>query len=366
MRRLIATCALALAAANAAPPAVVRVADRTAPGAALPTRVTGRAAPAGGDRIALRRQWPGSYFETAFRGRQAFFKLGAGDVVLQVSVDGRRVATLRKPAPGLYQVDATTASRHVLRIDVSSESQAGPSEFGGYFAGARTRGARLAPRRRQIEFIGDSHTVGYANESAKQDCTQEEVFQSTDTTRAFGALVAKRYDADYQVNAISGRGVVRNYNGFEADPLPIVYPFVLFDKAIRANQPQWQPDVIVIALGTNDFTTPLRNGEKWKDREALHADFEATYVAFVRGLRARNPHAFFILWATDKADGEIEAEVSKVARTLRAAGETRLAYVPIDGLSFAACHSHPSLADDARIATMLTATIERQPKVWHR
>jgi len=27
-------------------------------------------------------------------------------------------------------------------------------------------------------------------------------------------LVARRFDADYQVNAISGRGLVRNYDGF--------------------------------------------------------------------------------------------------------------------------------------------------------
>ena len=38
--------------------------------------------------------------------------------------------------------------------------------------------------------------------------------------------------------------------------------------------------------GTNDFSTPLNPGERWKTREALHPDCETTCVRFLHALHA--------------------------------------------------------------------------------
>jgi lysophospholipase L1-like esterase len=353
----------ALALAMAPPLAAARLtsADDQAAGAPLPFRTMGRVSAGPGGET---RQWPGTMFETAFRGSAALFRIGAGPVRLHVRVDDVPVDDLVKPAPALFRVDGLGAGVHRLRVEVASESVKAPTTFGGFFAAPGTLPAALASSARQIEFVGDSHTVGYGNTSPKRDCTEDEVWATTDTSRAFGPMLAQRYRADYEVNAISGRGIVRNYNGFAADTLPQAYPFTLFDKAARANEPGWHPQVIVMALGTNDFTTPLHAGERWPDRAALHADFEQSYVDFVHGLRARNPHAFLVLWATDMADGEIEAEVGKVVARLRAEGEKRLAFVPVNGLAFSACNAHPSLADETVIADRLAAAIDRVPNVW--
>jgi len=167
------------------------------------------------------------------------------------------------------------------------------------------------------------------------------------------------------VNAISGRGIVRNYNGFSADTMPQAYPYVLFGKATRYDDAGWKPQLIVIALGTNDFTTPLNPGEKWKTRDALHEDFEASYAGFVRALRARNPNAYFLLWATDMAGGEIATEVTRVVERLHAAGEQRVAFVPVGGLNLSACNYHPSAADDRTIAAALARFVDAHPQIWH-
>src|SRR6185312_14756892 len=108
----------------------------------------------------------------------------------------------------------------------------------------------------QIEFIGDSHTVGYGNTSRTRECTQDDVWKTTDNSQSFGPLIAGHYAADYQINAISGRGIVRNYNGTPGDTLPVAYPYVLFDKKEEYSDPHWKPQIIVISLGTNDFSTP--------------------------------------------------------------------------------------------------------------
>jgi lysophospholipase L1-like esterase len=328
----------------------------------LPIAVTGRVER--GPDGSLLRQWPGTYFETAFTGRSAYFRVGLGEVSLRVTVDDGAPLALVKPAPETYRVSGLAPGRHHLRIDIASESQAGPTRFDGFFAPASARSAALSHRSRSIEFIGDSHTVGYGNTSPTRQCSEAEVWGTTDTSRGLASLVARHYGADYQVNAISGRGVVRNYNGFAARTLPQAYRYATLDGKALANPRGWVPQIIVISLGTNDFSTPLNGREKWTSREGLHADFEATYVGFVGQLRTRYPQAQILLWATDLANGEIRQEVARVVGQLRQLRVERVKFVPVENLSFSACNSHPSLADDATIARRLIEAIDADPGPW--
>jgi lysophospholipase L1-like esterase len=313
----------------------------------------------------LLRQWPGTYFETAFQGDEVYFRVGPGQVSLRLSVDGEAAVPLVKPAAGLYRVAGfRRGGQHLLRIAVASESQAGPTAFGGFLAGAGTRPAPLPRRSRQIEFIGDSHTVGYGNTSAGRDCSQDEVWATTDTSRGVPALVAAHYGADYEVNAISGRGIVRNFNGFAADTLPQAYPFTLFDKRQAAGDAGWQPRVIAISLGTNDFATALRDGERWATREQLRADYEATYLQFISELRRRHPGAYLVLWIAAGAGAEVHDQVARVAEQARRVGHERVGFVPVPGLSMAGCDWHPSVADDRRIAEALIRHLDAQQDLW--
>jgi lysophospholipase L1-like esterase len=309
-------------------------------------------------------QWPGTYFEAAFAGPQVCFDIGKGKVILHVIVDNQPPIALPQPAPGMQCASGLANTPHTIRVDVVTESQDAPNVFGGFAIPASEKPLVPPHRARQIEFIGDSHTVGYGNTSPTRDCNNDVVWATTDTSQAFGPLVAEHYNADDQINAISGHGIVRNYNGGAGDPVPVAWPYILFDKQSLYNDPAWHPQVIVIALGTNDFSTRLRSGEKWKTREDLHADFEATYVRFLETLRARNPHAYVIVWATDMADGEIEAEARKVVEAWKAAGESRVTFIPINGLQFSACNFHPSLADHQTIATILEKFIDATPGIW--
>ena len=311
-------------------------------------------------------QWPGTYFTASFRGTEAYFRVVEGKQILHVAVDRQAPVVLAKPEPGMYRVSGLTNDAHNVRIEVVTESQAEPNSFGGISLPPSSSPLSAPHEQRQIEFIGDSHTVGYGNTSTKHECTEEEVWENTDNSLAYGPLTAGHYDADYQINAISGRGVVRNYNGGVGDTLPVAYPYVLFDKQTLNADSSWDPEIVVLALGTNDFSTKLNPGEKWKTRDELHADYEATYVAFLKKLRSRYPHAFFILWATDAADGEIQAEAQKVSRQMQAGGENRVAFIAVNGLAMSGCHWHPSTEDDKVIAGKLMEFIDQHPQVWQR
>jgi lysophospholipase L1-like esterase len=329
----------------------------------LPLHIGGRAAPATAQSGAL-QQWPGTYYEARFKGPRLDIQFNDDLNHLLITIDGKTLGDIKKAARSKISLTTLSAGEHTVRIEKQSESQGGSAGI-GRFSVAKAENALPAPTyARQIEFIGDSYTVGYGNTSPKRDCTTDEVWATTDTTQAFGPITAKAFGADYQINAYSGRGVVRNYNGFAGDTLPGLYPYALFDGKTAYDPANWQPQIIVIGLGTNDFSTPLKADEKWKTRDELHADYEATYVAFVKSLRAKNPDAWFILMAADNVAGETLAEVTKVEAALKGSGEARLSLVAMKGLNFGGCHSHPDVADDKAVSASLRDFINAHPDLW--
>ncbi|WP_428156152.1 GDSL-type esterase/lipase family protein [Brevundimonas sp.] len=356
-------CATLLGASGACASTLTVVPTSTAPGVSLPVHVGGRVQVLGaGAETTYRLQWPGVYFESAFQGREVAFRTGAGDVRLRVTVDGQAVDVTR-PAAGLHRIDGLSDGDHRLRIDVISENQSAPVDFGGVY-GAPAQGLSVQARDRQIEFIGDSHTVGYANTSNQRICPPGQVWETTDTAAGIAGLLGQRYQADYQVNAISGRGVVRNYDGAPLDTLPQAYGFALFDKKTPYADPDWRPQVVVVALGTNDFSTPVKPGEKWSDRNALTADYEASYAAFLRGVAQRDPQARILVWGM--AGSEMAGAASRVVDALRASGLDRIAFVPVSGMGLNACDWHPDLADDRAVVAALAATLGDDAAVWTR
>lgn len=361
----LALCLL-LASLLCASPSALAASHPVRPAAALPValpvQVFGRAI-AAPDRM-YTYQWPGVYFLAAFQAKAVYFHTGAGRQRLQINVDGQ-ISTLLTPAsPARYRFATPGPGTHLLRIDVLNENQDQPKSLGSFTLAPGGRPLGLAPKARQIEFIGDSHTVGYANTSLTRECTEEQVWSTTDAYQSYGAEVARHYAADYQINAISGRGVVRNYDGFVADPLPVAYPFLFHNHQTSYQNPTWKPSVVAVNLGTNDLMTALHETETWKSRDELHAAYRAGYVDFVQSLRQRYPDALILMWTTDIASGEVATEAAKVAQQLRDSGDTHLEFVAIPGLSFASCNWHPSTADDRVVANKLIEIIDTHKELW--
>ena len=310
-------------------------------------------------------QWPGAHFSSAFEGNDVSF-LVQDSGRLKVTIDGVVVATVDPRGRQEYHISGLKPGAHRIRLDDLSEHQDRRAHFWGFRASLKAAVQPGAPPSRQIEFIGDSITVGYGNTSGKQQCSLEEVARTTDTSRAFATVVAAHYGADYQMNAISGRGIVRNYDGSPGDTLPVAYPYALFnDDLDRYEGKNWYPQIIVIGLGANDFSKPLHDGEKWKTREELHADYEETYVTFIKTLRARNLDAFFILVAFNVLqDREVESEIGKVINRLRDEGEHQIAFLRMAGLNLGGCHFHPDTGDHQKMSNELIAFIDQHSDIW--
>jgi lysophospholipase L1-like esterase len=327
---------------------------------ALPLHIGGRVvAEADG---ALRFGWPGVYFEGRFEGTGVRLALDAPRDHLRLLVDGEEKAVLREPGRLDLTLSDLPPGEHVVRLEKLTETQAGASRFLGFFPVGDTTALPPRTRARRIEFIGDSFTVGYGNTASGRDCTAEQVHDLTDTQAAFGPRLARRLDADYRVNAYSGFGFVRNYAGAEPGlSLPALYPrSIPGEPRGVAGGDAWSPQLFVINLGTNDFSTPLKPGEAWADDAALRATYRERYLTFVRDLHARHPDARFILMGGPT----FAADVHQIAAVLAAETPGLAVSAPFDGLDLMACDWHPSLADEARLAAVAEAAISELALDW--
>jgi lysophospholipase L1-like esterase len=299
----------------------------------------------------MRFGWPGVYFEARFRGTGVTVAATPNEEQLSLVIDGEPQVELTKFGPPRVTVDGLAPGEHVVRLEKLTESQHGDATFTAFWPTGGGTPLSVKAKAKRIEFIGDSHTVGYGDTSPKRECTRQQVHDTTDTQQAFGPLLAKKLDWDYRVNAFSGFGIVRNYDGSSpGDSLPKRYGRAIPGEAGTADDAGWQPDWVVIDLGSNDFSTKLHTGEAWKDDAALHGDYRATYVGFVRMLLGKYPKARFLLVRYKLFDADVEAVAAAVA-------DKRVATIKVEPTELTGCDWHPSLKDHQAMAAELERVI---------
>jgi hypothetical protein len=325
---------------------------------------------------AVQYTWPGSYFEGRFRGTGVGITLNDSNNDYVVQIDGTTVANLVTPGQTTYWVNNLSNGNHTVRLAKRTESPWAAGEFDGLVAAPG--GAILSKptaRSRQIEFIGDSWTAGYGNMSTTRDCSGNGgVTRNSNADLGFGARTARVLGADYQVLAHSGLGMVRNYNGQDPDKNFRTY----YDQTLQAvwnstvwqNPGTWKPQVVVIGLGINDFSTALNSNEKWPSMASLIADYQAAYRAFLDKLRVQyGPNTYIVLTYPYMYNTTAFADsIQQIVQTRNGQGDRRVGSLYYDdntlGLDHLACDWHPSLHDDEILAGTLTDYITTLPLNW--
>ncbi|WP_234124348.1 SGNH/GDSL hydrolase family protein [Clostridium hydrogenum] len=170
----------------------------------------------------------------------------------------------------------------------------------------------------RIEFIGDSITSGEGTVGAKKE--QEWIPMWFSAINNYTYMTAEALNADYRVISQSGWGVLTSWDNNPHYNIPEYYDKVCGlltgekNKALGAFEQNdfsaWQPDVVVVNLGTND--AEAFNSPEWKDevtgethKQRLSEDgtyndkdlkaFEDAIKAFLIKLREYNKKAH-IVW----------------------------------------------------------------------
>ncbi|MEH0399598.1 GDSL-type esterase/lipase family protein [[Kitasatospora] papulosa] len=309
--------------------------------------------------------WPGVYFEGRFRGTGLGVVLDCAAADYDVQVDGTTVATLVTPGDTTHWIDGLRDGEHTVRVVRRNDTPGDTSTFGGFVAapGGTVLG-RPAPRDRQIEFIGDSLTMGYGNVSGTRACDPEQLRRTTNSDVSHGALTARQLDADYQINGLSGLGMVRNVAGICPDVTYRTYydrALLNVDGDVWQNPGTWRPQVVVVNLGSNDFSD-LTPGEAWTP-DSLAAAYRTAYGEFLRELRTRNGAGTLLVAVGFDRNAE---HVRQVVEARNDAGDSGVHYWYLDqsGLDFLGCDGHTSAHDDRVIADRLAPFLRSLPTGW--
>jgi lysophospholipase L1-like esterase len=315
---------------------------------------------------ALAFAWSGSRLSARFTGTTVGIELDDADGKnrFAVLVDGKLRKEKLAPTSGAHRyVLATglTPGIHEVTVHRLTEAHLGETKFLGFRFG---RGGELlsygqVPGRR-IEVIGDSISTGYGNEGADKSCPF-----SPDTENhylTYEAIVARRLEAELVTTAWSGKGIFSN-RGSTTDTIvmPVLWKRTLPAKDdSRWNFSEYQPDVVVINLGTNDFAPEVSH---W-------SPFAAAYLAFVRDVRAHYAKATLFCtlgpalsdhWPEGRtaltiARRAIEGAVATIAR----GGDSRIHFVEFPGQTDEngyGCDWHPNLKTHEIMAGVLETAL---------
>jgi len=286
---------------------------------------------------------PGVYAEAILNGSGFELCVKGEGRALRVSIDGKPFEVFPLPTGVVkYRWTDLPKGQHLIRIQTICQDAHGFFEIiscnsllEGMF------GPAPQPRKRHLEFVGDSWSSGYGNRSSE--------WLDSDCTLAFPALVAQALDADYSLFAISGFGIAKNFGEIppSADSLVDRYPEA--NSTLQQNP----VDQVFVLAGENDFSfSPIPTTET----------FVARYRELLQKVRTRHPKVQLNILVVERPHDAAKFTEQVYLEELRAGNQDvhmiRLPNLnPLLPLGF---QWHPSLAHHQELAQNI---LNQLPKI---
>ncbi|RUS49004.1 SGNH/GDSL hydrolase family protein [Cohnella sp. AR92] len=348
-------------------------------------KIHGRTA---GGRSPLALFWTGSAVEFNARGSELWIEI-EGDydqyepwisILINSAPVGRQMVQKGKSWVCVFRGMNAEVVKNV-RIVKDVQAMSGDPSHSLRIHGAKFDGEFLPveDKPRRIEFIGDSITSGEGAIGAKPEEDWIPMWFSAIDNYAYRTAAA--LNADYRVLSQSGWGVMTSWDNVPRNNLPDYYEQVCGlltgekNAALGAHENHdfaaWQPDVVVVNLGTNDggaffnaaWTDPA-TGRVYKQRlnedgsfneEDLNA-FEEAARNFLTKLRRNNPQAH-IVWAYGMLGIPMMPAIHRaVSEYVRASGDRKVSVFQLPDMTeeTVGARWHPGKQAHERAAAELT------------
>ncbi len=200
-----------------------------------------------------------------------------------------------------------------------------------------------------LEIIGDSITSGEG--CLGNHHLQDWVPMCFSHVNSYPFLLAESLNADVQVVSHSGWGVLSSWDGDRTRAIPLIY------DADEGDVLPYQPDYVIVNLGTNDETA-MRDSP---DPEAYRRDFQLAVTEFLKKIRAIHPNAQ-IIWAYGMLGHAMQNDIQKGIRAFQAQSTdtepgVRFLLLPDTAEQEMESRSHPGQAAHQRDADQLKEKI---------
>jgi lysophospholipase L1-like esterase len=291
----------------------------------------------------VRFGYPGVSFYLNFHGtRLSVDAEASGDnSYLDVIVDGvARKVRLVAGKQTVVLVDGSAAGEHAVEIVNRSETWHGTAALVRFDTDGTWGKPAALPKRRML-ILGDSITCGEAIDRVPGAKKEPSWWNARSS---YGMIMAHDLRAQVQLVCYGGRGLVRSWDGKTDDlNLPDFYRLAIADKdrPVVWDQRGYRPDVILSAIGTNDFNPGIPERER----------YVGAYVRFVQTLLKDHPQAHIVLTEGALLTGEKKRElVEYIAETVRRVGDKRVHAITSRAYPGDADDGHPTREQTVGIA----------------
>ena len=307
------------------------------------------------------RIWaPGVYIKAKFKGTKCVIILndenagGVNNNYLEIVIDGKNPYRIQtKGRENRISVPAGLSdTEHTLVICKDTESNTGYIDFIGLECDALLP---LPPKpKRKIEYIGDSITSGTGMDESVIPCGKGQWYDEHNAYMSYGALTSRNLDAQWQLTALAGVGLVHSCCNMKVLMPQIYDKVILYADSLNWNFKSYTPDVVTICLGQNDGV---------QDSTL----FCSAYVQFINSIRHHYPKADIVCLTSPMGDQSLipalKRYLASIVHSEHAAGDRQVYEFYFATRYNHGCGGHPDIADHKLIAGELTAYI-RQLKNW--
>ncbi|MFL5787437.1 MAG: GDSL-type esterase/lipase family protein [Flavisolibacter sp.] len=233
------------------------------------------------------------HFGFTFTGNQCQVFLSVPDKnthgYIQYELDGEYQKRMRIESTGDQPLvlKAPNGGKHSIWIYKTTEASSGPIYIKKVIAkNIKTLDVPVKPL---IEFIGNSITCGAASDASEMPCDSGNYHDHHNAYYAYGPRVARALGTNFIISSVSGIGIYRNWNS-DGPTMPQVYEKAELqeDHSELWNFSRYSPNIVSIALGTNDFS----RGDGKKERLPFDsAAFVSNYINFVKLVKSKYKNA---------------------------------------------------------------------------
>lgn len=259
--------------------------------------------------------WSATYVRLAFEGN--YLAITASDtrkdyfnvwIDSDFSADPDKVICVNSKDTLVVIADAadfkgSRKKQHTVMIQKRTEGDQGIATIASFHTNGQLLQAEPL-KSRLIEFVGDSYTCGYGSENSVS--SNPYTPETQNPAKAYGAIIARYFGADYMTISHSGQGIARNYNDSgKGWHMPDRYAGV-YDNVRNNNWTpgQFVPAMTMIYLGTNDFST---------NRQPTRSAFKQNYMKLIRQIKKNYGDNHPILCVSSKADPIMFEYVREIA-----------------------------------------------------
>lgn len=275
-------------------------------------------------------------------------------VVVDDNFDNLKTVFLDKAT---QEVELMTGNSDVLehKIDLYKRSESIDSHIA--IESVKTDGLfiqKIENKKLKMEFIAASSSTGYGNLGSPKSSSK--TTENSDCLKGFAFLTAQALDADVNIFSASGWGCAfSKWTTPNTASVADEYRNVDFKSSIKWNHGLYVPDVVVVNLGTNDWSY-INAATSDAEVDARTTTFQQKYIQFLKYLHDLYPEAQIVVLYGLMNESNIY-EITETIVAMAKLAIPNLVSIKING-DAQGYNSHPSVQSHAAIAKTLTEFIK--------